>query len=376
MRNLLRLYRSPEGGEGAATIDSVIDDVVVDRAADKPADAPADKLADKPAEPTAWDKTTERRKRFSGEERRADAKDPIYDMGYETEKEVGGKKVKEMVKAKLSEIREAAKFYHDNRDVVKLGLGLANQFKQAPAFAKLFDTIQAKMFKDGKIDETFVTSTIDKLEAKQEQIQQKVDDQTDDIKEMQKDLEDLDPDSPQAKILKRNISALQATRTQLKQAMDSNKQLQDKIGGIEKFNTDRTNADKTAKTQAEEDSAIKLFDDTYKSITSKDTKDAYHIEDAEEAQDFEDKVRRSVQRLALEGKIKNDQEFTSAIRESAKVAFEKYNQRNERVINSYLKTKKPAETPVGGEGQKPITKGKSAESMIDDLVDSVDLQKK
>lgn len=369
MNNLIRLYRFPE--EGVQTIDDMIDNTPIERADDKPADKPEEKQA----EPVAWDKTTERRKAYSGEERRGERKDPSFEMGYEEEKEVEGKKVKQQVKAKLSEIKEAAKFYHDNRDVVKLGLGLANQFKQSPEFAKLFDNIQTKMFKDGKIDGTFVTGTLAKLEAKEEVQKEKIDDATDDIKEMQKDLEDLDPDSPQAKILKRNISALQATRTQLKTAMDANKQLQDKIGGIEKHNETQIKNQTAEKTKSEEDAAIKLFDDTYKAITSKDSKDAYYIEDKDDASDFEDKVRTAIQRLALEGKIKNDQDFTNAIRESAKVAFEKYNQRRERIVNDYLKTKKQPE-PDKGSGGETKKQFKSVEDAIDSAIDNVDLNKK
>lgn len=373
MRNLIRLLYSHESEGGAQTIDDIVDAAPIDRAGDKPAETTTEKPVEKSAETSAaWDGKNERRKRFAGEERRADAKDPGFDMGYEVEKD--GKK--SPVKARLSEIREAAKFYHDNRDVMKLGLGLVNQFKQSPDFAKLFDTIQSKMFKDGKIDGVFVTTTLSKLEAKEEAQKEQIDDKTDDIKDMEKDLEDLDPDSPQARILKRNISALKVTRDQLKQSMNANKSLQDKIAGIEKFNTDRTTKEKTDNQKKEEDDAIKLFDDTFKTITSKDSKDAYYIEDKDDAEDFEEKVRRSVQRLALEGKIKNDQDFQNAIREGAKVAFEKFNQRRERYVSEYLKTKKPAETDKGSSGKTVDTKGRSAETVLDDLIESVDLSQK
>jgi hypothetical protein len=362
MKYLFKLYFDPDPADnntGGPDLDSI-----VDKATEPPADANVDKPAEKseatpPAKKFAWGDEDRRKSRQEVND------DLELEMGYEQEDDKGNKAA---VKAKIKEIKEAAKFYYENRGAIKLGLGLASQFKQSPEWAKAFDSLQQKMWEGGKINTEFINKQLSFLEGKAEQIQDKIDDKTDDIAEMEKDLAELDAESPQARILKRNINALKTTKNQLTQALSANKELQGKIDGVQKFQTDFTDSQKKQKEDAEEKQTVELFNKEFGSLTSAEKKDGYFIDDPEDKADFEEKVRRQVGDLALKGKITNDDQFVQSIRECAKAAFEKYSQRNERIISTYLKKKQPPvkqpETP-----QRQTITAKTATDAIDELID-------
>lgn len=362
MEKLFKLYFDPDPADNATGGDSF--DSVIDKAAEP--DKPADQTPPSNEEPKktkfAWGDEDRRKTRQQASD------DDEFDMGYEQEDEKGNKAA---VKAKLKEIKEAAKFYYENRGAINLGLGLSRQFKQSPEWAKAFDTIQAKMWEGGKYNGEFVNKQLSFLEGKAEQIQDKIDDKADDIADMEKDLNELDPDSPQARILRRNINALKTTRAQLQQTLALNKELQGKIDGVQKSQTDFSESQKKQRQDEEAKQAIDLFDKEFGALTSKEKKDGFYIDDTGDRADLENSVRDQVGKLALEGKIKNDDQFTQAIRDCVKANFEKISKRNERIINEYLKTKKP---PSQGQqqGEQPKNKipAKSATDAIDDLIDA------
>lgn len=331
MRYLLWLYRSPEGAEGGSAEPSSVGEAML--SAMESAESTTSK------ETSSEDKPAETKSKFAwGEEdrrkTRAELKDEDeLDLGYENEKDG----VKTPAKMKLSEIKQTAKWLKDNESLVKSAVGMREQFSKNPDLSKAFNTFWAKAFEGDKYNAEAVTKMAQMLEGKAEAIAAKVDDNADDIAEAEKELAELDQDSPQYKIAKRSLNALKAVRMQLKAAEDSNKTLQGKLDGLDKFKTGFEETQKTQKSDAEAKQAGELFDSTLGALTSKEQ--GYKFEDADDSKEFENSVRDLVATQAQQGKINNDNEFTKAIQDAAKAAFERISKRNERVINKYLKVK-------------------------------------
>lgn len=339
MKNLIHLYRDPdpvEEGGGKSIYESIMEapDAPVD---DKTVDIntpPADKVNDdKAAKKFAWGDEDRRKTR-------AEIKDEDeIDLGYE--REVEGKK--SPAKATMKEIKEAAKFLNDNNNVINSALGMRDQFSKNPDLKKAFNAFWGKAFEGNKYNPEYVGKLNAFLDGKQEEVKDKIDDQTDDIKEMEKDLAELDEASPQAKVLKRNISAIKATRTQLTDALKTIKTLQEKTDEHGKFRTNFEDTQKKDKESKEAEDATKLFDDTLGALRPEKK---YVLEDPDDEKEFiggtkndSNGVKDYVANLAQNGRIKNDDEFKKAIADCAKVVFDRINKRNERIITGYLKKK-------------------------------------
>lgn len=330
MNDLIKLYFDPAGDTGAATAEpSSVGEAMMsafDKAeGEQKTDAPADKPEGETKPKFAWG-DEERRKA------RAEIKDEDeLDLGYE--EEIDGKK--SPAKRSLRAIKETAKWLKDNEDLVRSAVGMREQFANNPALKDWFNKSWGKIYEGNKYNPEAVARLSQALEGKAEDVKDKIGDTTDDIKEMEKLIEELDADSPQAKILRSNINGLKATRAQLKEALGTIKTLQDKSGEIDKFRTGFEETQKNQKTEAEAKQAGELFDSTLGALTSKE----YKFDDADDSKEFESSIRDTVATQAHQGKINNDQEFTKAIQDAAKATFERISRRNERVVNEYLKRK-------------------------------------
>lgn len=330
--NLIKLYRDPGVSEaGAATAEPSSVGEAMLSAMDKSAESVESKEVSHETESKetkskfAWGDEDRRKSRYEPKD------DDEFDLGWEDEKDG----VKTNRKFKLSEIKEEAKWLRENRSLINSALGMREQFTKNPELSKAFSLFWNKAHEGDKYNPEAVAKMHQMLEGKAEVIAEKVDDNADDIAEAEKELAELDPESPQYKIAKRSLNALKAVRSQLKTAEDSNKTLQGKLDGLDKFKTGFEETQKTQKSDAEAKQAGELFDTTLGALTSSE----YKFDDADESKEFESSVRDMVATQAQKGKINNDQEFTKAIQDAAKATFERISKRNERVVNEYLKKK-------------------------------------
>lgn len=332
MNDLIKRYFDPSGDAGGAAVAepssvgeammSAFDKAEGEAKTDVPADKPAD---DAPKPKFAWGDEDRRKTR-------AELKDEDeIDLGYEDEKDG----VKTPAKRTLKGIRETAKWLKDNEALVRSAVGMREQFSKNPDLSKAFNTFWGKAFEGDKYNAEAVTKMAQMLEAKEQIIDKKINDNADDIAEAEKELAELDQDSPQYKIAKRSLNSLKDLRAQLKTAEDSNKSLQGKLDGLDKFKTGFEETQKTQKTEAEAKQAGELFDTTLGALTSKD----YKFDDADDSQEFEEKVRDMIATQAHQGKINDDPAFIKAIQDAAKATFERISKRNERIVNEYLKKK-------------------------------------
>ncbi len=356
MNNLFRIYRDPDpidDGGAAPSVDSIVDAVEPDviPAPEVKPDVIA-KVDVPPAKKFAWG-DEDRRK--TAQEIKDEAE---IDLGYEEEKE--GKKVP--AKYSIKAIKEQAQWLNSNRHIIRAALGMNKEFQTNPDLKKAFETFWGNAYKDNKYNPEYVTKLNTMLEGKAEQVKEAIEDKTDDIKEMETLLQELDPDSPQAKIMRSNINGLKTTRAQLAETLKVNKAMQDKLDGLDKFKTGFEETQKQEKTAKEEQQARELFSTEFSSLTSKDKKDGYHVEDADDAKELERLTRELVEKACLDKKVTNDEQFTTAIRESAKAAFETIRTRNERIVNKYLQKKEPPKpvAPADKRETKP-----EASSLVD-----------
>lgn len=357
---------SEEQQENVDALDSAIDSAQSDVNVERGTSDNDNKKQNEEEKPKfAWG-NEERRKAYSGEERRGTNKDPELDIGEMDDK--GQSK-----KYKLSEIKERAKWIRENTPLINAAVSMRKEFTDNPELSKAFTTFWGKAFENNKYNPEFVGKMGQFLEGKQEQIESKIDEKTDDIKEMETLLTELDSDSPQAKILKSNIANLKALRVQLSQTLESNKAMQAKIDGIEKFKTGFEKNQADGLRQRDEQAASELFDKEFKTLTAKEKTDGYFIEDSEDLSELERLVRESVASEAgsKDSKITNDDAFLESIRRNAKAAFEKISKRKEKYVNDYLKKKGlvPKEAIKPKERQPEKERQSNVSDAIDKLVD-------
>lgn len=352
MEKLFRLYRDPSEGEAGADEPTSIHEAIM-KSGEEPAKEAVPEEKETPKPKFAW-----------GDEDRRKAKvDPSdedeFDMGYE--REVDGKKAP--ARFKLKEIKETAKWLHENTTLINSALGMREQLTKNPDLAKVFNTWWGKAFEGNKYNPEAVAKMSAALEGKVEQVKEGIDDKTDDIKEMETELSELDEDSPQAKILRRNINALKSTRGQLKEALDTLKTLQEKTAGHDKFKTDFETTQKTNKEQEEAKEAAKIFDDTFGPLAKQHT-----FDDTDDAKEFENSVRDMVANMAAQDKIKDDSQFIKAIQECAKAVSERIGKRNERIVNGYLKKKGTPPPKEEGKKETQQEEPKSIGQMVADAM--------
>ena len=290
--------------------------------------------------------------------------DDEIELDYEEDKD--GAKV--TAKRKISDIKATAKWLKENEQLIRSAVGMREQFKANPELSKAFTKFWERAFDGDKYNPEAVGKMLEMLEGKGEQIENKQEQNADDIAEAEKELEQLDPDSPQYKIAKRNLTALKQVREQLKTALDSNKTLQEKLDGFSKFKGDFEETQRRNVEQAGAKEAADLFDRTFSALASKDG--GMTFDDAGDAKEFENGVRDAVATLASQDKIKNDADFVKAIQDSAKAVFENISKRNQRIVAEYLKKKGAApkeETPKVEKKEQKADERSIGEALMDEM---------
>lgn len=288
-----------------------------------------------------------RAKAYDGERRRESDKaleDPEYEMDFELEQGKGKHKFK------LSDLKDTAKWLHENKGSLQASLELRKLATQNPTFAKLVNSIIEKSVAgEGKFNDEFINKQLASLEAKQEKVEGQIDDKDDQIKEIEDLLksDDIDPDSVQAKVLQRNLAALKSSRAQLKDALSKISQFEQKVGELEKGQKDFLTKHENAESAVEVKRVSEIFRKTFTEITDPSKENGYKFIDDEEKADYEAKVRDLVAKST--DNVKDDDSFVKLIQSSCKAVYDRMSKLRESYVNDYLRSKggKPGgeETP-------------------------------
>ena len=305
-----------------------------------------------------------RGKAYEGDKRRKGEDDPDVDVGFEHEEGKG-------TKLKLSEVKNSLKWLFDNSKTIAGSMKIREQALANPAFHKLMSTLIEKSFgEDNKFNAEFATKAQTALEAKEEKIEETIEDKDEEIEKAEALLksEDIDPDSIQAQVLKGNIAAMKNQRMQLKDALGKIEDISKKLAGIEDGQS-QAKSQQEKDTKAGEDQRISgVFAKEIASLTDKDKQDGYKFSDEDESKEFEALVRKSVADNAKG--IKTDDDFLKVIRASAKEVSDKLAQRREKIVNDYIKSKGGKITP---EKKKEKEQEESNEDMdVGTLSDSIE----
>ena len=158
---------------------------------------------------------------------------------------------------------------------------------------------------------------------------------------MQKQLEDLDPDSPQAQILNKSIAYQRGLKQQFqKQLSEGQKRidaLEAKLNGVEKKHTDFLSEQDKAEQTVEVKRLTEIYSKEVGALTDKEKKDGYKFIDDDEQKEFDAAVRNGV--AANSKDIKDDVAFVKLIQTTAKAVYDKMSKRRESWVNGYLKKK-------------------------------------
>lgn len=301
-------------------------------------ETPAPETSEKVETPPAWDKV-ERRKAYEGEKRRALDKavdDPEYEMDFEPEAGKG------KLKLKSTQLKSMAKEVFENKNAYNYGLAMMDAGTKHPEFRTMIDKIVSMSFKDLKdFQPETVTKILSALEGKAEKVEEKIEEKDDLIDEMNKQLEDLDQDSPQAAILKKSILYQKNLKAQLqKQDAEGQKRidaLEAKLNGVEKTHKDFLSEQDKAESAVEVKRLSGIYDKEIGALTAADKKDGYKFSDEDERKEFDMAVRNSV--ATNSANIKDDESFVKLIQGAAKAVYEKMAVRREAWVNEYLKKK-------------------------------------
>jgi len=251
--------------------------------------------------------------------------DPEIEMDYEED----GQKVK----LKLSEIKSNLKWLKENGKALGGAMKVRELALKNPEFGKLMEGIISKSFgEDDTLNTDFVSKTLKTLEAKADVVEDRIEDKDEDIEEAEALLEELDPDSSQAMILKKNIKIMKAQKEKLKGALSKIDNFASKLEGIDKKNQDAIQAKENETYQAAVNAAEKVFKDGY----TEATKEVAFINDSEKQQ-FEKQVKKLVAGQA--DKIANDDDYKRIISESVKIAKKNLEDYHQEIRNDYLRKK-------------------------------------
>lgn len=342
-------------------------------ALDKPEETPPPETppAETPPEtPPAWDKV-ERRKVYAGEKRRAEDKavdDPEFEMDFEPEAGKG------KLKLKAAQLKAMAKELFENKNSYNYGRAMMDAGTKHPEFRTLIDKVVAMSFKDLKdFQPENVTKILAQLEGKAEKVEEQVEEKDALIDEMQSQLEDLDPDSPQAGILKKSIAYQKGLKAQFQKQLGEGQKridaLEAKLNGVEKTHKDFLSEQDKAESAVEVKRLSGVYDKEIGALTASDNKDGYKFSDDDERKEFDMAVRNSV--AANSANIKDDESFVKLIQGSAKAVYEKMALRRESWVNGYLKKKgqvpkKEDELPKKKEDEKDPNEGKTMGEILAD----------
>lgn len=282
-----------------------------------------------------------RAKGYEGDKKRESDKvieDPEHELDFEFEEGKGNHKLK------LSELKDTAKFLHQNRRSLGSSLKIRDMATKNPEFGKLLNNVIEKSFgKDEVYNGEFVSKTLASLDAKAEKIDEKIDEQDDDIKKAEELLnsDDIDPDSVQAQVLKSNIAAMKSTKAQLTKALKKIDDVSAKFGDVEKshqtFIADQGKAEEDKEVSRISD----IFTKEFKVITDKGRENAYKFVDDEDRQDFEAKVRNIVSRESgkKDSTVKTDEDFVKLIKSASESVYKRISGIREGHVNDYIRSK-------------------------------------
>lgn len=341
INNAIKLYYHPEGDSGLmANIQNAMNNAPTEDMADQTIDKPSDKEIkdDKPVD----DKVTDAKPAED-----VKPEDPDYEMDYDGE---DGKKAK----MKLSDLRQQAKWLHENRQIINGSLTIRQVANQNPTFKKALELITSKAFNDkGEFQGAQIDNVLKRLESEEVKTEQKIDDTSDDIAEMQKMLEELDQDSPNYRILQRNIAAAQRLQANLNASLEQNKKFQERLDGVEKFNVNITKEKEDGvRTQRVEEIAS-IYDREFAAMSDESKKDGFKFIDDDEKSDFDAAARKAIANIAASGSIKSDEQFAKVAQEQLKAVYGKFNARREAIVADYHRRKKAPEKKEVKEEEKP-----------------------
>lgn len=290
--------------------------------------------------------------------------DPELEMDYE--EEVG----KGKAKLKTSELKEAMKFLFENRQDVAGAMKLREVIGKNPSFGKLYSTIINKAFEGETFNEDFVTKTLGTLEAKVEQTAQQVEKVDDHIADMEKDLQELDPDSPQYRVLSKNISHAKQLSAQLSQTQAQNKAMQEKLEKVVKFQDDSVQSAKQQDESKQVERLAGVFDAEIGALTDASKQDGFKFINDSVKGRFDKEVREAV--AARSAAIKTDADFVKAIKDEAHRIYKQYVAESEAYVNDYLKKKGglPPKAPEikKEENKEPMTSFQMGDQLADAML--------
>jgi len=322
--------------EGTEATDSGLSEEEKAAAAKATADAAA-AAAEDLVDVEGYKGANRRAKGYEGDKRRQldkDAEDPLHEMDFELVEGEGKKKFK------LSELRDTAKYLHDNRNTLAASLKIRELATKSPDFAKLMNSVIKGSFNEKEeVNPEFITKTQAALDAKADAVEEKIDDTDEDIKAAEEllDSDEIDPDSVQAQVLKKNIAAMKASKNQLTKALAKIDDISSKFEKVEKsqqtFMSDQENAD----ANKEIDRISGLFNKEFNSIVDPKKEGGFKFVDDEERNDYEAKVRDVVSK-GSEG-IKNDEEFVKLVKASSQAVYDRLKQVRENAVNDYIRSK-------------------------------------
>ncbi len=282
-----------------------------------------------------------RAKGYEGDKRREADKvieDPEHELDYEFEEGKGKHKLK------LSELKDAAKFLHQNKKSLGSSFKIREMATKNPEFGKLLNGVINRSFngKDEVYNNEFVSKTLASLDAKAEKIDDELDETDSDIKQAEDLLnsEDIDPDSVQAQVLKSNIAAMKSTKAQLTKALKKIDDVSAKFGSVEESH--KTFIDSQGK--AEEDKEVTrvsgIFNKEFDAITDKGRKKAYKFVNDAQLQRFENEVRDIVANGSKTGSgVKTDEDFVKLIKSASEAAYKEIVDLRESAVNDYIRKK-------------------------------------
>lgn len=291
--------------------------------------------------------------------------DPEYEMDWEEEQ---GKKAK----YKLSQMKKDLKWYNENRGMIAGANKLREIASKNEGFAKLVQKIVENSYDGQNYNTEFINKTLESFETKKDAIKEEIGDKTDEIKDVEGSLSDLDPDSPQAIALHKSLNIMKSQREQLKKALETIKQFESKITNVEKNQNDFITKQNEEIQSVEVKRLSSVFEKEFGALTDATKQNGMRFIDEDEKKEFEAGVRNLV--AGQSQNIKNDQDFIKAIQQSAKAVYDKYSKRREANVNEYLRQKglvKPV-VPVKEKTKEPM----DSQGWGDALADAVLSDKK
>ncbi len=310
-------------------------------------ETPVVETPDKETSPV-WDKV-ERRKSYEGEKRRASDKvdpDPEHEMDFEVEEGKG------KAKMKLSEMKDTAKWIRENGVMINSYLKTREMANKHPEYGKLLNGVITRSFdENGNFNKEFAEKTLATLEGKVGETEDKIEEKDDLIEKMQSQLNDLDPESPQAKVLSDSIVYQKNLKAEFKRQLgEANKKIDEldkKLSTVDKKHAYFLSQQENAETAVEVKRLSGVYEKEIGTLTEGFKKDGFDFDDEDEQKEFDVTVRNGVTVNSKD--IKDDAEFVKLIHATAKAVKDKISKRRESSVTKYLSKKgqppKKEETP-------------------------------